>query len=230
MKTGEVFTKIVFDREKQGAYALEVEARDGAPSARPNSNNQPNSGEFLFLCWYHCESTYWTSERWRFDYSPVLNDVILSSSPNKPDGQPDVDDLDEIRLTWSNWISSLQSRSNQKQQILVRMRISYEKVLPIELENYKRRRWWRGCTNMPLSCFQMINLNIGCSFTLCWSRAEWYSCIVIFVLADLLGSIDLYFIALVDLVVLLSFCQRRTFYVTDKVVCSRHNDCHLQHN
>lgn len=51
MKTGEVFTKIVFDREKQGAYALEVEARDGAPSARPNSNNQPNSGESLFLCY-----------------------------------------------------------------------------------------------------------------------------------------------------------------------------------
>lgn len=45
-QTGEVFTKIVFDREKQGAYALEVEARDGAPSARPNSDNQPNSGKF----------------------------------------------------------------------------------------------------------------------------------------------------------------------------------------
>lgn len=45
-QTGEVFTKVVFDREKQGAYALEVEARDGAPSARPNSDNQPNSGEF----------------------------------------------------------------------------------------------------------------------------------------------------------------------------------------
>jgi hypothetical protein len=44
MQTGEVFTKIVFDREKQGAYALEVEARDGAPSARPNSGDQPNSG------------------------------------------------------------------------------------------------------------------------------------------------------------------------------------------
>ncbi|KAJ8963520.1 hypothetical protein NQ317_012856 [Molorchus minor] len=43
-ETGEVFTKIVFDREKQGAYALEIEARDGAPSARPNSDNQPNSG------------------------------------------------------------------------------------------------------------------------------------------------------------------------------------------
>ncbi|XP_059060577.1 neural-cadherin isoform X1 [Achroia grisella] len=43
MQTGEIFTKVVFDREKQGAYALEVEARDGAPSARPNSNNQPNS-------------------------------------------------------------------------------------------------------------------------------------------------------------------------------------------
>lgn len=42
----------MFDREKQGAYALEVEARDGAPSARPNSNQQPNSGkhfDFLFL-------------------------------------------------------------------------------------------------------------------------------------------------------------------------------------
>ena len=46
MQTGEVFTKVVFDREKQGAYALEVEARDGAPSARPNSNGQPNSGEY----------------------------------------------------------------------------------------------------------------------------------------------------------------------------------------
>lgn len=43
--TGEIYTKVVFDREKQGAYALEVEARDGAPSARPNSNGQPNSGE-----------------------------------------------------------------------------------------------------------------------------------------------------------------------------------------
>ncbi|XP_043475146.1 neural-cadherin isoform X3 [Leptopilina heterotoma] len=42
-ESGEVFTKVVFDREKQGAYALEVEARDGSASARPNSNNQPNS-------------------------------------------------------------------------------------------------------------------------------------------------------------------------------------------
>lgn len=49
MQTGEIFTKVVFDREKQGAYALEVEARDGAPSARPNSDNQPNSGTSLFL-------------------------------------------------------------------------------------------------------------------------------------------------------------------------------------
>lgn len=53
MQTGEIFTKVVFDREKQGAYALEVEARDGAPSARPNSDNQPNSGTsatFYFIC------------------------------------------------------------------------------------------------------------------------------------------------------------------------------------
>ena len=47
--TGEIKTKVVFDREKQGAYALEVEARDGAPSARPNSNGQPNSGEYFLL-------------------------------------------------------------------------------------------------------------------------------------------------------------------------------------
>lgn len=45
LQSGEIFTKVVFDREKQGAYALEVEARDGAPSARPNSNGQPNSGK-----------------------------------------------------------------------------------------------------------------------------------------------------------------------------------------
>lgn len=46
--TGEIYTKHVFDREKQAAYALEVEARDGAPSARPNSNGQPNTGAFFF--------------------------------------------------------------------------------------------------------------------------------------------------------------------------------------
>lgn len=46
-ETGEVFTKIVFDREKQGAYALEVEARDGAPSARPNNGDAPNSGIYI---------------------------------------------------------------------------------------------------------------------------------------------------------------------------------------
>ena len=45
--TGEIFTKYVFDREKQGAYALAIEARDSAPSARPNSNGQPNTGESL---------------------------------------------------------------------------------------------------------------------------------------------------------------------------------------
>lgn len=48
-QTGEISTKIVFDREKQGAYALEVEARDDAPSARPNSNGLPNSGKFWDL-------------------------------------------------------------------------------------------------------------------------------------------------------------------------------------
>lgn len=59
-QTGEVFTKIVFDREKQGAYALEVEARDGAPSARPNSNGLPNSGESIIHYTYmyvHITST-----------------------------------------------------------------------------------------------------------------------------------------------------------------------------
>lgn len=43
-QTGEISTKVTFDRETKGAYALEIEARDGAPSARPNSGGQPNSG------------------------------------------------------------------------------------------------------------------------------------------------------------------------------------------
>ena len=42
--------KIVKFRETKGAYALEVEARDGAPSARPNSGGQPNSGKNKFSC------------------------------------------------------------------------------------------------------------------------------------------------------------------------------------
>ena len=33
----------IFDRETKGAYALNIEARDGAASARPNSGGQPNS-------------------------------------------------------------------------------------------------------------------------------------------------------------------------------------------
>lgn len=57
-ETGEVFTKIVFDREKQGAYALEVEARDGAPSARPNNGDAPNSGIAVILLKYIFYSTY----------------------------------------------------------------------------------------------------------------------------------------------------------------------------
>lgn len=42
-QTGEIRTKAIFDRETKAAYALNIEARDGAPSARPNSAGQPNS-------------------------------------------------------------------------------------------------------------------------------------------------------------------------------------------
>ncbi|KAB7494699.1 Neural-cadherin [Armadillidium nasatum] len=42
-RTGEIFTRVEFDREEKQAYALEVEARDGAPSARPNANGKPNT-------------------------------------------------------------------------------------------------------------------------------------------------------------------------------------------
>lgn len=62
-QTGEIFTKIVFDREKQAAYALEVEARDGAPSARPNSNGLPNTGRFL-------GRTLSSSSPFAWDYPP----------------------------------------------------------------------------------------------------------------------------------------------------------------
>ncbi|KZC10370.1 Neural-cadherin [Dufourea novaeangliae] len=68
--TGEIFTKVMFDREKQGAYALEVEARDGAASARPNSNAQPNSVELdLANTSTHCKdvSTYCQHEYKRLD-------------------------------------------------------------------------------------------------------------------------------------------------------------------
>lgn len=43
-RTGEIFTRVEFDREEKQAYALEVEARDGAASARPNANGRPNTG------------------------------------------------------------------------------------------------------------------------------------------------------------------------------------------
>lgn len=56
-ETGEVFTKIVFDREKQGAYALEVEAIDGAPSARPNNGEAPNSGTNVVIVMNHIISS-----------------------------------------------------------------------------------------------------------------------------------------------------------------------------
>lgn len=41
-QTGEISTKVIFDRETKGAYALEIEARDGAPSARPRLGGEPN--------------------------------------------------------------------------------------------------------------------------------------------------------------------------------------------
>ena len=44
-QTGEISTKTVFDRETKSAYALEIEARDGSPSARPHSRGKANSGK-----------------------------------------------------------------------------------------------------------------------------------------------------------------------------------------
>uniref|UniRef100_T1J876 Cadherin domain-containing protein n=1 Tax=Strigamia maritima TaxID=126957 RepID=T1J876_STRMM len=45
--SGEVFTKAVFDREEKQAYAIQVKAEDGAPSARPNTRKgEPNSDDF----------------------------------------------------------------------------------------------------------------------------------------------------------------------------------------
>ncbi|RWS18039.1 Pt1-cadherin-like protein [Dinothrombium tinctorium] len=45
-ETGEIYTKMEFDREVKQAYAILVKAYDGAPSARPNKRpNEPNSGK-----------------------------------------------------------------------------------------------------------------------------------------------------------------------------------------
>lgn len=41
--TGEIFTKVEFDREEKQNYALVVRAIDGAPSDRPGSEGKPNS-------------------------------------------------------------------------------------------------------------------------------------------------------------------------------------------
>lgn len=77
MQTGEVFTRVVFDREKQGAYALEVEARDGAPSARPNSHGQPNSGEWSLEV-IISRQTIWLITGW-VQYKVPSNRVNLTS-------------------------------------------------------------------------------------------------------------------------------------------------------
>ena len=45
-QTGEISTKVIFDRETKGAYALEIEARDGAPSARPRLGGSPNKARY----------------------------------------------------------------------------------------------------------------------------------------------------------------------------------------
>lgn len=41
--TGEIFTKVEFDREEKQSYALVIRAIDGAPSDRPGSEGKPNS-------------------------------------------------------------------------------------------------------------------------------------------------------------------------------------------
>lgn len=42
-KTGEIFTKVEFDREEKQNYALVIRAVDGAPSDRPGFEGKPNS-------------------------------------------------------------------------------------------------------------------------------------------------------------------------------------------
>ncbi|XP_022647325.1 neural-cadherin-like isoform X4 [Varroa destructor] len=43
-ETGDIYTKVEFDREEKLAYAIQVRAEDGAPSARPHiRGNSPNS-------------------------------------------------------------------------------------------------------------------------------------------------------------------------------------------
>ncbi|RWS29608.1 neural-cadherin-like protein, partial [Leptotrombidium deliense] len=43
-ETGEIYTKLEFDREIKQAYAILVNAYDGAPSSRPNKKaGEPNS-------------------------------------------------------------------------------------------------------------------------------------------------------------------------------------------
>lgn len=44
--TGEIFTKVEFDREERQSYTIPVVATDGAPSdINPGKGNAPNSGK-----------------------------------------------------------------------------------------------------------------------------------------------------------------------------------------
>lgn len=49
-ESGEIYTKMEFDREEKQAYALLVRAYDGAPSDRPNMRHgAPNFGELFSM-------------------------------------------------------------------------------------------------------------------------------------------------------------------------------------
>jgi At-cadherin len=52
-ETGEIFTKVEFDREENQAYAVLVRAYDGAPSDRTSvKKGEPNSGKFILSIIY----------------------------------------------------------------------------------------------------------------------------------------------------------------------------------
>ncbi|GIX99098.1 putative cadherin [Caerostris darwini] len=71
-ETGEIYTRVEFDREEKQAYAILVRAEDGAASDRPNMKpGEPNS------VLVYDDFFGWTMGRGIFEYSKTNSDASL---------------------------------------------------------------------------------------------------------------------------------------------------------
>lgn len=134
-ETGEIFTKVMFDREKQGAYALEVEARDGAPSARPNSNGQPNSGMKI-----HSLIHFSACFRSAFEFDRVQNTFIREFKYKRNKSGDKFGNFLFFRMEKYIVARGNQSRSESFPSSKERLRVSVVSMLRID--SLVNALWW----------------------------------------------------------------------------------------